>query len=732
MVSRAGGDPRPQRRAGGGVVNDSSCSSTSPDEGSSSSSAFSSSKESSPAALHSHPQPLPSVKLVSSEQQQQDHLVNHQDPNSPDWNIANHKLYDRQVQEQALQEAYDRCIGTRSSSSSCTSSTADISSSKRSKQESSNNRNGLPPVLTLITGPCGTGKTQLAMTLKRRYRPDIKTTTFLSGKFDVLQKYEPFKCFVQAFTQWVTLVQQQQSQHELDALVARIVTATDHSTSQLVDVMPALSQLFSSTTTTATTTTTTTTKSSSSSNKPSQQESSTTVARSVGAEKQFIDLFCCMVREICTPDRPLVLFLDDLQWAEAASLDLLSALVKSNISGLVIVGACRGNEIPPDHYLSVTLRDLEDEGKVWIQHIAVGNLQAKAVHEMVCDVLRVPVVSSSTTAEDTTKVVVTQISDFLYQKTQGNIFFCLLLLRMLYEEGFLYVQDEDEPSSSSKPLQWTFDKDEFLASHGVFCNSATQLLQAKLSSLEASHQQVLHIAACIGAEFEEYLLSEIIVDGSVAPALQVAQAKGFIVFQAEGDGSLWRFAHDMVQLAVYSFVEQGDAPSFHLNIGRRLLESLSPDEIELNLFLIANQYYAGLTRLEREDERYDIAALFLAAGEKAASSSAFGAAAGYLSTGISLLGPRHWRTHYDLSLALFNATAEVEYCNANHTRVDELIEHIHLNARNFQDKIVRGDTCSLLILVLTFCPCIHPFLNAHTISALLPTPSDLTRRKSIP
>ena len=720
MVSRGGGDPRPQRRAGGGV-NDSSCSSTSPDEGSSSSSAFSSSKESAAtAALHQ--QPLPSVKLVSSSsEQQEDRLVHHHQDhpnrNSPDWNIANHKLYDRQVQEQALQEAYDRCIGTSSSScSTCSTATAD--STKRSKPQSSNHRNGLPPVLTLITGPCGTGKTQLAMTLKRRYRPD-KTTTFLSGKFDVLQKYEPFKCFVQAFTQWVTLVQQHQSQHELDAIVARILTATDHSTSQLVDVMPALSQLFSSSTK----------SSSSSSNKSSQQESNTTVARSVGAEKQFIDLFCCMVREICTPDRPLVLFLDDLQWAEAASLDLLSALVKSNISGLVIVGACRGNEIPPDHYLSVTLRDLEDEGKVWIQHIAVGNLQAKAVHEMVCDVLRVPVVSSTTT-EDITKVVVTQISDFLYQKTQGNIFFCLLLLRMLYEEGFLYVQG-DEPSLL-EPLQWTFDKDEFLASHGVFCNSATQLLQAKISSLEASHQQVLHIAACIGAEFEEYLLSEIIVDGSVAPALQVAQARGFIVFQAEGDGSLWRFAHDMVQLAVYSFVEQGDAPSFHLNIGRRLLESLSPDEIELNLFLIANQYYAGLTRLEKEDERYDIAALFLAAGEKAASSSAFGAAAGYLSTGISLLGPRHWRTHYDLSLALFNATAEVEYCNANHTRVDELIEHIHLNARNFQDKIVRGDTCSLLILVLTFCPCIHPFLNAHTISALLPTPSDLTRRKSIP
>jgi predicted ATPase len=556
---------------------------------------------------------------------------------APDWSQATSKLYGRSNEEQVLLESYRRCIS--------------------SSQE-----------LILITGHSGNGKTQLAKTLDKP-----EENMFLSGKFDVMQRSEPYKCFGQALTQWVEKVERRGT--DVERIIRRIEQATDNGgVHQIIrQIAPGLSQLFPPAT---------------------DMEQSLAYSSSMYAEKEILRTFCAMVAEMCSPEEPLVLFLDDLQWAEPASVDLLSALIRANIPGLVIVGACRGNEISSQHYFSCVLRELEADS-VAITEIQLGNLEVDAVHEIICDLLSMPTEASNSL----------QMAEFLQRQTDGNIFFCLQLLRMLHEEGFLYAKYASTDSLAPKmipSIQWTLDTHEYISSSRIPCTSTSSLLEDKLNAMDVKHRHVLQVACCLGAEFDLYLLSEIIKDNVIVEnALNIASAKGLVIPQTHG--TQWRFAHDSVQLAAYRLVEQGDPASFHLNLGRQLWSSLSDGELEMNLYLVADQYKLGLSKLESEDERNEVAGIFLAASKKGTSSSAFGTAAEYLETGISLLGNRHWRDQYDLSLELFNAAAENHHCCGNHAQVDNLIKSIQLHTRSFHDTLVRSVAyfCLFSLLVET-------------------------------
>jgi predicted ATPase len=430
-------------------------------------------------------------------------------------------------------------------------------------------------------------------------------------------------------------------------------TTPGSSTAILTDVVPALQEILG------------------------PNDNDTPGVKSAGAQNHFLFLFCQMVASICTPECPLVLFLDDLQWAEPASIGLLSALVKdTSIRGLFLMGACRGNEVSTDHQLSVSLRELEDTG-VRITNIMVGNLHSSAVHQMIYDVLQL-------TADESKP-----LADFVFRQTNGNIFFSLMLLRTLFEEGFLYQDDNNKKNAPSSSSSWKWDSDDSILMN-INCQDVINMVADKIRSLSAEDQQVLKIAACMGAEFDEYILTETCDCADVGLSLQHAQDKGLVSSSEGGGGEAcrgWRFVHDTIQQSAYYLIREADRPAFHLEIGRKLWEALSLDDVELNVFLIVNQLSLGMDLMNDEDERYHMAALCLGAGEKATMSSAFQVAASYLKIGMSLLANRHWRDQYHISLALFNAAAEVEYCNANHDRTDYLVEQVLLHARCFKDKL---------------------------------------------
>jgi predicted ATPase len=533
---------------------------------------------------------------------------------SLDWSSITQKLYGREEDTRKLEKAYRRCISMDS-----------------------------PLELVMITGPSGTGKTALARTLLPM--AETKGGFFISGKFDQLERNENYYPIVNAFSEYVTKLSQRD-----EATIEEIKVAIGHLTDTervLLDMIPALEQFVGT------------------------KDDKTNVT-GAGAQKRLTFAFREFVQAICSPERPLVLFLDDLQWADPASLDILSALVyDTKIQGLMVLGACRGNEVSMDHHLAVTLREMEAES-VAITDIQVANLDIDAINTMLSNTLHLSMEESEPLAE------------LVCRQTCGNVFYAIQLLRSLSEEGLLYQDIERE--------RWAWESEDKIIGK-LKCSSVIQLVAEKIQRLPRDALDVLMVASCLGAEFDEYLLHEV-VTSDVPYGIAIAEEKGLIERSCAG----WRFVHDQIQQSAYSLIPEYERGEVHLQIGRKLWSSLGDtDELGLNTFLVVNQLRHGAHLIKHQGERDRMAVLLLRAGEKATKSSAFQNAASHLNLGISMLGNRHWRDQYHLSLDLYNATAEVEYCNANFDRMDELINEVLKNARCTDDK-TRALTTSIYSL----------------------------------
>lgn len=639
-------------------------------------------------------------------------------------NISPLKLYDRESEQKLLYEAYKRCcLGIESKPPSSPRVPSPSLPGKSGVYYSSNipgTSSALHPTLhrelVLVTGPSGTGKTALIVqTLKQRVCD--KGGFFLSGKFDQLERPENYYPIVQAFTGWVHTVLVERDEATLRSIQEELKKVAE--TEQLLlDMIPALQQLLDVKKTSGleqqqdgvdgNNRRQSFTYSRTQSNSSFASSSVTTteamqkarVSVSAGAQKRLIFAFCQFLQTICSPRRPMILFLDDLQWAEPASLNLLAALVggghnggcdishkngsnPGEIQGLMIVGACRGNEVSMDHHLSVMLRELEADEHVTITHIPIGNLSCSAISQMLSQMLNKPILQSMPLAE------------IIHRRTGGNIFFVIQFLRALSEERLLFRRKDDGV--------WDWCAEAEMQKRLQDCSdSAVSLLAAKILRQPKPVQDIVMIAACIGAESDESIL-QVIVAFDVKQPLSVAEDKGLLHRRSLKPGSVdkysmctgtdeseqgrrWMFEHDQVQQAAYSLIPDHEREEVHLSIGRKLWRQLSPEQLHSNAFLVVNQLRMGARLMTDPDEREQMAFLLLQAGEKASGLSAFAAASSYLSLGIKLLGDRHWRDQYDLSLDLFNAAAEVAYCNSHFEEMDELINEVLKHARNDMDK----------------------------------------------
>jgi predicted ATPase len=356
---------------------------------------------------------------------------------------------------------------------------------------------------------------------------------------------------------------------------------------------------------------------------------------------------------------------DDLQWADTASLNLISALVNSESNsygccsgnnGLMIVGACRGNEVALEHELSVTLRDMEEDG-VCITDIGLSNLDMAAIHEMASTVLSIP--------SDRT----TRLATFLYQQSGGNALFVRQLLIALGDDGYFELDPDTqqhawEDDNLNDQLGRVGDSGHYdgRGSRRLDHESAVRLVTKRIrQQLSPRIQRVLMLASCLGAEFEEYTL-EAVEQESVRRLLLAAEQRDLITRVVVADAHKWRFVHDQIQQACYGLIPEECRERTHLDIGRALCQSLTQDELEFHLNTIIDQLRRGADLIQSQDDRNEVALLCLKAGEMATKASAFQTAADHLHLGIRLLGQRNWRDQYYLSLDIYMAAAEVEYC----------------------------------------------------------------------
>ena len=360
------------------------------------------------------------------------------------------------------------------------------------------------------------------------------------------------------------------------------------------------------------------------------------------------------MRVLARPEHPLVLFLDDLQWADAATLGLLAPFLENpDLKGLLVIGAYRDNEVNSSHPLAGLIRELKSRA-VPVTELTLQPLERGHIHELLSEVM------------GTRNGVTGQLTDLVVAKTGGNPFFMIQFLRAMHQDGRIAY---DRPGRS-----WRVD----LA--GIRDQGSTEnvvdLMAGRIQRLSEATQRILRLAACVGNRFDLGTLatvsqqSETAASSDLWPAVEqglvVAEEQSYGVPPDAADGRplaqrRFRFLHDRVQQAAYALTPEGDRRQAHLTIGRLLLARGDDGTRPEWLFDVVNHLDYGAELMSDPAERLRLSQLNLSAGRKARASGAFPGALTYFAFGVSLLDRRAWETVHDLSYALHLEKAVTQY-----------------------------------------------------------------------
>jgi predicted ATPase/signal transduction histidine kinase len=482
------------------------------------------------------------------------------------------------------------------------------------------------PELLLVGGYSGIGKSAVVHEL---HKPVVRQRGFfLSGKFDQLQQASPYATLAQAIR---GLTQQllAGSDEELARWREHLVEAWEGHGQVLVDVVPQLELITGK--------------------QPPCPELPPSEAqhRFNRVVREFLGVFA-------TPEHPLVVFLDDLQWADQASLQLIHHLLTHpETPPVLLIGAWRDNEVGPSHPLALALEELRKAG-ARMTELQLEPLSLQEVRQLVTDTL------PGAGAE-----VVEPLSALAREKTGGNPFFLRRFLLTLHEDGLLVRTPEGG---------WRWDA-EAVRGKG-YSDNVVDFMAGKLRQLPLETQHLLRLAACVGNVFALQLLARVSSIGEAAEVergLAPAFLEGLLVHVGPEQ---YRFLHDRIQQAARDFIPAQERKAVHLRIGRLLLASLSPEEVQEKLFDVVGQFNAGAELLVEPEERLRVARLNAEAGWRAKASTAFRSAITYLASAFQLLPGNPWETDPELAFKLRLEHASCEFLSGNAAQARRLVEEV--------------------------------------------------------
>jgi PAS domain S-box-containing protein len=486
------------------------------------------------------------------------------------------------------------------------------------------------PELVLISGYSGVGKSSVVNELHKVLVPP--RGLFAAGKFDQYKRDIPYATLAQAFR---TLVRQLlvKSEAELEPWRRALVEAAGAHGQLIVNLVPEVELIIG--------------KQPAVPDLPPQE-----------AQNRFKVVFRRFLGAFARPEHPLALFLDDLQWLDAATLDLLEHLIAHpEVRHLLLVGAYRNDEVGPEHLLSRTLGAIKrTDARVSELVLAplglddAGRLIAGALH---CDVAR---------ARPLTRLV--------HQRTGGNPFFAIQFVTELAEEQLLAF----DPAVRG----WQWDIERIRAKS--YTGNVVDLMTAKLRRLSSLTQEALKQLACLGNTAETFILS-LALGETMHAAFSEAVHAGLVVQQERG----YRFLHDRIHQAAYSLIPGEQSAGVHLRLGRVLLASMTAEELAGRLFEVANQMNRGLHLITSTSEREQVAALNLAAARQAKASAAFVSALNYLEAGRSLLTEQTWLANYALIFAIEALLAECQLLAAEMAAAEARLTMLSKHARPGHD-----------------------------------------------
>jgi predicted ATPase/transcriptional regulator with GAF, ATPase, and Fis domain/tRNA A-37 threonylcarbamoyl transferase component Bud32 len=488
--------------------------------------------------------------------------------------------------------------------------------------------------LVLVSGYSGIGKTSLIQELHRSLAQ--RRGHFIAGKFDQLARDVPYAALGQAFQVLVRHLLAG-TDEEVAGWRDRVLAAVGASGQVIVDVIPTLERLIG-------------------------PQPAVVTLDPAESQNRFNRVFQQFLGAFASPDRPLVLFLDDLQWADVATLNLLPLFLTSpDVSGLLVIGAYRDNEVSPTHPLTHAIEDLTLRGAALTQ-LALPPLGAAHLRALLMDTL------------GGDRAVIEQLSAIVLEKTAGNPFFVIQFLKSLHQDGQVTFDRGNRA--------WRVD----LAAIGKLrtTDNVVDLMADRILRLAEPTRQVLRLAACVGNTFDLATLatvSEADPDDCASqlwPAveqglvLMAEQSYGFASDLVDGrpaNQRHFRFLHDRVQQAAYALIPEDAKRQAHLTVGRLLLARGGAAAAHADgLFDVVNHLNFGAGLIDSPAERLRLAELNLAAGRRAKASAAFPSAFGYFAGGTALLPPDAWARHHELAFALHLERAEAEYLTG---RLDE-------------------------------------------------------------
>ncbi len=523
---------------------------------------------------------------------------------TPDRLFIAEKLYGRAREVGALLAAFDRVVGSGASE------------------------------LVLVSGYSGIGKSAVVHELYKALVPP--RGLFASGKFDQYKRDIPYATLVQAFQSLVRPLLGQ-SDAELARWRETLLEALGPNGRLMIDLVPELSLVIGE--------------------QPPVPE-----LPPQDAQRRFQLAFRRFLGVFARPEHPLVLFLDDLQWLDAATLDLLEDLLTQvDVRHLLLIGAYRDNEVDAAHPLMSKLAAIKSEVGT-IAEITLAPLTQEHLGQLIADALHC------------TPQRAAPLTQLVHEKTGDNPFFVVQFLHALAEEHLLAF---DRGLSC-----WRWDLEGIRAKG--YTDNVVDLMVGRLSRLPATTQKALQLLACLGNVAEITMLS--IVLGTSAEQVQAALWEAVRQELVERLDGSYRFIHDRVREAAYSLIPQASRAADHLRIGRLLLAHAPPEQREEAIFEIVNQLNRGATLITAPDECEQLAELNLMAGQRAKASTAYASALTYLIAGTTLLAEDCWERRHELSFALELDRAECEFLTGALAEAERHLAALSTRAANTVDR----------------------------------------------
>ncbi|MBD2013428.1 AAA family ATPase [Microcoleus sp. FACHB-53] len=512
--------------------------------------------------------------------------------------------------------------------------------------------------MMLVSGYSGIGKSSL---VNEVHKPIVRQRGyFISGKFDQFKRNIPYASIIQAFQDLMRQLLTE-SDDKVAIWKSKLLEALGSNGQVIIDVIPEVERIIG-------------------------LQPAVPQLGASESQNRFNRVFQQFIHVFCQPEHPLVVFLDDLQWADLSSLKLIELIVTDPDSQyMLLIGAYRDNEVSATHPLIHTLEQIQQAGAV-INNIILQPLNIVHVSQLVADTLH----SAAAQAKP--------LADLVFKKTQGNPFFLTQLLKSLHQEDLLTF------NFSQGCWQWDID-----VLQGIdITENVVELMVSQIQKLSPKTQNVLKLAACIGDKFtldvlaivNEKSQSETATDLWVALQaeliLPLSEAyKTPMVFDIEPSTALqveplsvgYKFLHDRVQQAAYCLIPDSQKKETHLKIGQLLLQNTTPEEQKENIFALVNQLNYGTDLLTLESERYKLAELNLMAGQKAKAATAYESAIRYLKVALGLLAVNSWQSQYELTLALYESAVETAYLNCDFEQMEKWATVVLQQAKTPIDKM---------------------------------------------